>query len=484
MITKTTFRFSALVVILLLLVTTQIYALNYSINFTASGVTSSVGNVQVDNLTKGTTVYVPDGNTLNLTDVTDVDKINANETRIHISQNASKGSFNLTFYADLSGNTHIGAFTLDGRKVVEHISHMDVGDNSIEISLPVGMYVIRIFGKTYTYSAKLLNLKCTTTQAEIKFLRNNKAETAALLKSKATPVTTMVYTTGDQLLYTATSRTYIASVPDVPTGSKLINFIFFKLPSSAIPAGNFIMGSPLTEVDRDTNEAQHTVTLTAFYMSKYEITNSQFADFLNVNNIGESGIWATASKYPTRILIKYCPMGLYFNNSIWVSEKGYENYPVVNVTWYGAAEFANYIGGKLPTEAQWEFACRAGTTTPFNTGDSLTKLFAFYHWSEEDYPSKTNPIGTYAPNAYGLYDMHGNVYELCSDFYGPYQTTAQTNPTGPETVSYPSWVIRGGSWNERAYRCRSARRYFSNPGNSNWPGIYDLDVGFRVAFVP
>ena len=251
-----------------------------------------------------------------------------------------------------------------------------------------------------------------------------------------------------------------------------------------IPAGMFLMGSPESEVNRYTNETQYPVTLTAFRMSKYEITNAQYAAFLNAKSIGSNGSYATKG-YGTQTLIYAHSWGLTYSGTQWVPVTGYENAPVINVTWYGATEYATYIGGTLPTEAQWEYACRAGTTTPFNTGNFLTNLQANYNW-EYPYnggtntvttsPGKTQTVGTYAPNAYGLYDMHGNVWEWCADWYGTYPTTAQTNPTGTTTGSYR--VIRGGSWDYGARYCRSAVRYIGNPDDT-----YSI-IGFRVVLVP
>ena len=265
-----------------------------------------------------------------------------------------------------------------------------------------------------------------------------------------------------------------------------------NIQTALITGGMFIMGSPLSEVSRSTNETQFAVTLSNYRMSKYEITNTQYAAFLNAKSIGSNGIWSAAPVYKTETLIYSSDIygssfdfGLHYNGSKWISVAGYENSPVVYVTWYGATEFATYVGGTLPTEAQWEYACRAGTTTPFNTGSCLSNADANYHWS---YPyntcvntvttplSKTQPVGTYAPNAYGLYDMHGNVWEWCSDWYGTYPTSAQTNPTGAATGSRR--VFRGGSWYFNAQICRSAYR------NHNYPYNYKFNGGFRVVFVP
>ena len=256
-----------------------------------------------------------------------------------------------------------------------------------------------------------------------------------------------------------------------------------------IPAGTFTMGSPTTEVDRDTDETEHQVTLSAFRMSTYDITNSQYAAFLNTKGIGSNGLYA-AGNYPTEMLIYASSggtydWGLHYTGGTWVPVSGYENYPVIDVTWYGATEFATFAGGTLPTEAQWEYACRGCTTTPFNTGSCLTNLQANYDWAYQystctntntTFPGKTQAVGSYPPNAWGLYDMHGNVWQWCSDWYGTYPTTAQTNPTGATSGSYR--VVRGGSWYFIARFCRSAIRYYYYPDDCI------SYLGFRVVLVP
>jgi formylglycine-generating enzyme required for sulfatase activity len=256
-----------------------------------------------------------------------------------------------------------------------------------------------------------------------------------------------------------------------------------KIQTALIPAGTFTMGSPSSEVNRSSIETQHSVMLSAFRMTKYEITNSQYAEFLKAKSIGSDGKYAGGA-YPSQTLItNNSTLGLTYNGSQWIPVSGYENSPVINVTWYGATEFAIYVGGALPTESQWEYACRGGTTTPFRTGSCLHNTDANYVWqypynacnnTVTSSPGKTQAVGTYAANAYGLYDMHGNVWEWCSDWYGTYPTTAQTNPTGPAIGSYR--VIRGGGWDNSARNCRSAHRYGSSPDdNAN-------NIGFRVAF--
>jgi sulfatase modifying factor 1 len=218
-----------------------------------------------------------------------------------------------------------------------------------------------------------------------------------------------------------------------------------------IPAGTFTMGSPSSEVDRSSDELPHQVTLSAFKMSKNEITFAQYDAFCD----------ATGRTKPY--------------DSGW----GRGNRPVINVTWYDAKAFADWMGCRLPTDAEWEYACRAGTTTPFNTGNNLTTYQANY---DGNYPyngnatgtylRKTQPVGSYPSNAWGLNDMHGNVWEWCSDWFGDYGTGSQTNPTGPSSGSFR--VIRGGSWNDGARLCRSSNR------DSGSPTAGKRDIGFRL----
>lgn len=285
------------------------------------------------------------------------------------------------------------------------------------------------------------------------------------------------FTPSDLSAYNVISKTVKINVIE--------NSIPFTIQMANIPAGNFTMGSPTDEVQRGTDEVQHQVTLTAFRMSKYEITNAEYAAFLNAKSIGSDGKYAGGA-YPTEELIySKDSWGLLYSSNQWKPVAGYENHPVIYVTWYGATEFATYIGGKLPTEAQWEYACRAGTTTPFSTGEFLTNLQANYNW-EYPYnggtntvtnpPGTTQAVGTYPANAWGLYGMHGNVWEWCNDWHGTYPTTPQTNPTGAASGEYR--IIRGGSWNYDPQECRSASRY------SFTPVAYGYSIGFRVVFVP
>jgi formylglycine-generating enzyme required for sulfatase activity len=221
-----------------------------------------------------------------------------------------------------------------------------------------------------------------------------------------------------------------------------------------IPAGEFEMGSPMEELKRDSDEAQHHIKLTkAFYMGKFEVTQIQYRVLMNEN----------PSKF------------------------GGDKLPVDNVNWYEAARFLKKLSDKtgmkfrLPTEAEWEYACRAGTTTAFNTGTTIDSDFANYD-ADEPYADgiigkdlkRTTVVGSYPPNAFGLCDMHGNVWEWCSDIYDNeyYKITPSIDPKGPQEGK--AKVIRGGAWNEWAYKCRSADR------NSRWPKTNESIIGFRV----
>ena len=259
-----------------------------------------------------------------------------------------------------------------------------------------------------------------------------------------------------------------------------------NIETALIPSGSFTMGSPITEPQRRTDEVQHQVTLSAYRMSKYETSNAQFAAFLNAKSIGSNGLYALGA-YPTQALIYAdANWGLTWTGSQWQPVTGKENFPVVRVTWYGATEFATYAGGRLPTEAEWEYACRGNTTTAFSTGACLNNTQANYRWDYPltgctdtitTYPDQTQAINSYSPNAFGLYNMHGNVWEWCADWYGTYSTTAQTNPTGASTGTYR--VIRGGSGTDNAQYCRSAGRSYNDPIFN----IIDF-IGFRLSFAP
>ena len=237
-----------------------------------------------------------------------------------------------------------------------------------------------------------------------------------------------------------------------------------------IRGGSFTMGSPTSETGRRSWETQHRVTLSDFYLSENQITNEQYCRFLNANKIGSNG-QANVTGYGNREL-----MSMYGNNysllrytngawSPYLSDS--HNWPVEGVTWFGAKAYCDWAGGRLPTEAEWEYACRAGTTTAFNTGNELTKSQANFG------NARPAPVGYFPPNAWGLYDMHGNVWEWCNDWWTEFTSSAVTNPQGSTTGSQR--IMRGGSSGSLATSCRSANR------ESNYPSWSYEGIGFRMA---
>jgi formylglycine-generating enzyme required for sulfatase activity len=274
--------------------------------------------------------------------------------------------------------------------------------------------------------------------------------------------------------------------------------------------GTFMMGSPTTELLRSTNETQHQVTLThGIYVQTTEVTNQQYRDMAQwAYNNGH--VTATTSGLYDNLdgstqILKYLGAGfreMTFSAGVFSCVN--PTHPVKYVTWYGSVAYCDWLslqqglprayshstwqcnsgnpytaaGYRLPTEAEWEYACRAGTQTPFNTGSCLDAGTEANYNGESPYtgcPTGPNvawtvPVGNYLANAFGLYDTHGNEWEWCGDWYGDYNGDV-TDPVGPGAGSYR--VIRGGSWLYYAQNCRSAYRRCTTPAHTN------SDLGFR-----
>ena len=232
------------------------------------------------------------------------------------------------------------------------------------------------------------------------------------------------------------------------------------------PPGTFTMGSPTSETGRGGGETQHQVTLTnGFYLGKYEVTQAQYQTVMNGNS---AGLNADPSNF-----------------------KG-SNRPVEKASWEDAQIFLTRLnsieqsagrlpnGWKyvLPTEAEWEYACRAGTTTAYSWGNDINASRANYNWdggpNDGNDSKQTVNIGQFSANPWGFYDMHGNVREWVHDWKANYLTGAQTDPEGPASGSFR--VHRGGSWGSGGAGLRSAKRYGNTPGTRN-----NL-IGFRVGF--
>lgn len=226
-----------------------------------------------------------------------------------------------------------------------------------------------------------------------------------------------------------------------------------------IPGGTFPMGSPTRELERDDDEGpQHQVTVTAFYLGKYPVTQAQWAAMMGTNPANFKGM----------------------------------NRPVETISWNEAVEFCRKLSEKsgkeyrLPSEAEWEYACRAGTTTPFYFGKTITPKLANYRGtltygsaSKGEYREQTTEVGSFPPNAFGLYDMHGNVWEWCQDSWHDNYKGAPTDGSAwiNESGNNSRRVLRGGSWRSAPWPCRSADRNREDPGDRS------SILGFRVALV-
>jgi formylglycine-generating enzyme required for sulfatase activity len=229
------------------------------------------------------------------------------------------------------------------------------------------------------------------------------------------------------------------------------------------------MGSPENEPGREPiakgSEGQHEVEITKpFYLGVYEVTQAQYEKVIGVNPSYFSARGGGKEK---------------------VAGRDTRNFPVENVSWYHAVEFCEQLSAlraekqgkrtyRLPTEAEWEYACRGGRSSPFHFGNEITSAKANFFGS---HLKRTTAVGTYPPNAFGLYDMHGNVWEWCADWQNSdyYKQSPRQDPQGPQTGTRR--VRRGGSMGDVASFCRAAFRHDLDPGS------HGEGVGFRVVCI-
>ncbi len=243
-----------------------------------------------------------------------------------------------------------------------------------------------------------------------------------------------------------------------------------------IPGGTFTMGAATTEVGSSENERpQHQVKVPPFYMGKFQVTQAQWRQVASWSKVKSD-----LDNDPSR-----------FKSNTWGLSKG-NNLPVENISWQSASEFCQRLSQKtgktyrLPSEAEWEYAARAGTTTPFHFGENITtdlanydgKNLSYKNGTKGKYRKKTTPVGFFqVANAFGLYDMHGNVWEWCQDDWHLNYENAPDNGTAWLSENDNTKVLRGGSWDVPAHDCRSACRINSDSSSSFH------NIGFRVVCV-
>jgi len=247
----------------------------------------------------------------------------------------------------------------------------------------------------------------------------------------------------------------------------------------AILGGTFTMGSPANEKDSfDDERPQHQVTVPPFFMGKYPVTQAQWR--------------AVASRTDLKVEKDLDPRGASDSPPFEGGARGGSptrwDRPVEQVNWYDAIEFCARLSKltvreyRLPSEAEWEYACRAGTTTAFHFGETITGELANYNASKTyadepkgEYREETTPVGQFSPNAFGLYDMHGNVWEWCADtWHDNYDGAPRDGSVWTENGYDNHSSLRGGSWYIDPFNCRSASRY------DDYRRDYSGDYGFRV----
>ena len=278
------------------------------------------------------------------------------------------------------------------------------------------------------------------------------ANTTYYLRSYATNSNGTAY--GDKVQFTTNAATF--------TGQTIM-----------VDGGTFQMGSP-DKIGSSDEHPQHTVTLNSFNMSKYEITNQQYIEFMNSIGAKSNGSFNG---------IEYLDMDdadieVYFSNDKFIVTNGKENYPIMEITWAGAKAYSEYYGGRLPTEAEWEFASRGGNNSKdytYSGSDNIDDVA----WHNDNSDKSTHEVGTKNANELGIYDMTGNVWEWCNDKYSKtyYSNSPSDNPQGASAGKYN--VFRGGSWDTYDIsNCRTAYR------NAYYPKESFNKIGFRPVFTP
>ncbi len=236
-----------------------------------------------------------------------------------------------------------------------------------------------------------------------------------------------------------------------------------------VEGGTFKMGSKTGDADA---QKVHKVKLSSFYIGKYEVTNAEFAKFLNEKGnqieddyewIDLEGVWRNQK------------CRIYKQNDRFQVEKGYENYPISFVSWYGANAYCAWLGGRLPSEAEWEYAAQSGRKSKQFIKLLKKNKLENFAWFREISGDSVHSVGLKQPNLLGIYDMQGNVAEWCADWYAAdfYEKSERQNPVNTTKAQFK--VFRGGAWGNDAESLSITHRKGAKPNSRN------LLVGFRVA---
>ncbi len=239
-------------------------------------------------------------------------------------------------------------------------------------------------------------------------------------------------------------------------------------PMVFVEGGKMRLGSRKGDVDE---KPRKRIKIDSFYIGKFEVSNKEFVEFLNENgNQYEShALWlGTYGKWEN------LKCRIFEENGRFKVEKGYENHPVNFVSWFGANAYCKWRGGRLPTEAEWEFAANGGVLYKkrFTKKQNITD----YGWCIENSDKKWHQSGKKKPNLLGIYDIQGNLWEWCNDFYSKsyYKYRPKENPTGPDSGDYK--VMRGGSWTDNTTTLSTSNRNAVNPT------AHKINLGFRIVF--
>jgi formylglycine-generating enzyme required for sulfatase activity len=305
------------------------------------------------------------------------------------------------------------------------------GDTALTAGTHKFVWDMNVEGLTFKSSNVVFNVSCETT-----------------------PATYCVINLSAGANATSYPVTYLAEPPS--GGFNVDEYKTTKLVLRRLEAGTFIMGD-------DQNDEAHRVTLTKpFFCGLFEVTQKQYK-LVTGSNPCSSTQYGKSDARPVHY-VSYNMIRGTSNGAKWPSLDS-----VDSSSFMGKLRARTGLNFDLPTEAQWEYACRAGTTTKYSYGNSGN---GSYMWYSSNSSSETHPVGTKSANPWGLYDMHGNVCDWALDYFGDYPTRTVTDPKGPNTASYR--VGRGGGWDDDARFCRSAFRYWYDADYRN------ANLGFRV----